>query len=272
MDIKHVVAQNPLHPIYQPRAVRHDLENPPLRWVNFSEGVFEIGHRGPGFCFDNERPRHRVFLEPFQIASRSVTNGDYLEFINDAGYERPELWLSLGWFVVNEQNWNAPLYWEKHDGEWFSFTLSGWRKIEPAEPVCHVSYFEADAFARWSKARLPTEAEWEIASAPFPLAGNFVESKNFHPTPLRFDSRGGLEQFFGDVWEWTQSAYSTYRGYAPPDGALGEYNGKFMCNQYVLRGGCCATSQSHMRRTYRNFFGPDKRWPFSGIRLAREVL
>ena len=203
---------------------------------------------------------------------RLVTNGEYLEFIEDGGYRRPEFWLSLGWYTVNEQRWEAPLYWEKRDESWWVFTLAGMRELDTDEPVCHVSYFEADAFARWAKSRLPTEFEWEVAAADLPYAGNFAETNRFHPQPLdETATRQPLAQMFGDVWEWTSSSYSPYPGYAPTAGALGEYNGKFMCNQYVLRGGSCATSQSHIRKTYRNFFPPNARWQFTGLRLARTV-
>ncbi|MBA4147614.1 MAG: ergothioneine biosynthesis protein EgtB [Verrucomicrobia bacterium] len=269
MDIKHVFAQNPIYPVYRQRREREETRTSPLHWIDFPEGVYTMGNDGTEFCFDNEKPRHRVFLEPFQLASRLITNGEYLAFMEDGGYERPELWLSLGWLHLNEQNWNAPLYWEKPDGDWHAFTLSGLRRINPAEPVCHISYFEADAFARWAQVRLPTEAEWEAASATAPLIGNFVEHELYHPAPSTKIPSHQLTQMFGDLWEWTSSSYAPYPNYDPPTGALGEYNGKFMCNQYVLRGGCCATSQMHIRRTYRNFFAPDKRWPFSGIRLAK---
>ena len=287
-DIKHMLSQNPLCPVYSaPQNVEGSerrSERPatfqvpgnghapmPLRWVSFPEGIYSIGHEGEDFAFDNEGPRHRVFLDNFQLASRLVTNGEYLAFLEDGGYERPEFWLAAGWFTVNEQKWSAPLYWEKRDGEWFAFTLAGLRKINLSEPVCHVSYFEADAYARWAGGRLPTEAEWEIASVNLPVIGNFVEEQHLHPIPLRQTGSGELAQMFGDVWEWTQSSYSPYPGYTTAKGAIGEYNAKFMCNQYVLRGGSCATSQTHIRRTYRNFFAPDKRWQFMGIRLAKGV-
>jgi ergothioneine biosynthesis protein EgtB len=269
-DIKHVFAQNPLYPLFRERRTNHGAKPPPLKWLQFSEGLYSIGHEGGGFCFDNERPRHRVFLEPFQIASRPITNGEFLAFIEDGGYERPELWLSLGWFAVNDQKWTAPLYWEKRGGVWHTFTLAGLRRLEPSEPVCHVSYFEADAFARWAGARLPFEAEWEVAAAELPVRGNFADVENFHPMPPPSGSEEPA-QMFGDVWEWTHSSYAPYPGYAPPQGALGEYNGKFMCNQYVLRGGSCATSRAHIRHTYRNFFPPEKQWQFSGIRLAKNA-
>jgi ergothioneine biosynthesis protein EgtB len=198
-----------------------------------------------------------------------VTNGEYIAFINDNGYARAELWLSLGWMTVNEQHWQSPLYWVKRDGRWWNFTLSGFRPLDEDEPVTHISYFEADAYANWAGARLPTEFEWERAAAKIDIEGNFVESEIFHPRPT-LASAEDLHQMFGDVWEWTRSAYAPYPGYRAASGALGEYNGKFMCNQYVLRGGSCATSRSHIRRTYRNFFQPEKRWQFTGIRLARD--
>ncbi len=270
-DIKHVFTMNPLRPVYRERiAPAKRTEAPSLQWVSFSEGVYWIGHQGEGFSFDNEGPRHREFLQPFALASRLVTNGEYLAFIEDGGYERPEFWLSAGWNALQEQGWKAPFYWERHDGRWMMMTLSGMRPVEASEPVCHVSYFEADAYAQWAGARLPTEAEWEVAAAAVPLEGNFVESGSYHPLPASTTTDGELTQMFGDVWEWTRSAYSPYPGYKPLPGALGEYNGKFMCNQYVLRGGSCATSESHIRRTYRNFFPPDACWQFSGIRLAND--
>jgi ergothioneine biosynthesis protein EgtB len=201
-----------------------------------------------------------------------VTNGDYLEFIQDGGYRRAEFWLSMGWATVQQERWRAPLYWEEHDGAWLHYTLSGLRPVDPAEPVTHVSYFEADAYARWAGARLPTEAEWEMAAATVPIQGNFVESGRFHPMALDVSAAGpALVQLFGDVWEWTQSSYSPYPGFRIAPGALGEYNGKFMCNQYVLRGGSCVTPESHIRPTYRNFFPPEARWQFSGVRLAQDA-
>ena len=273
-DIKHLFSQNPLHPIYR-RASPHDMAGtgPPLEWLEFPGGLHWIGQGEKGFSFDNEGPRHQEFLSPFQLASRLVTNAEYIEFIEEGGYARPELWLSLGWFTVNENKWSCPLYWAKQDDRWHDYTLSGFRPIAPEEPVCHLSFFEADAYARWASARLPTEAEWELASGEAPLKGNFVENGSYHPRPSGGDRASKpLAQMFGDVWEWTRSAYSPYPGYNPPTGAIGEYNGKFMCNQYVLRGGSCATSQTHIRRTYRNFFPPDKRWQFTGIRLARDPI
>jgi ergothioneine biosynthesis protein EgtB len=277
MDIKHVFSENPLYPVYVPRESASVATVPALDWVSFPEGVSWIGHEGPGysydsFAFDNEGPRHRTFVDAFRLASRLTTNGDYLQFMADGGYERPEFWLSDGWATVQGQQWKAPFYWEQRDGAWWEMTLNGQREVHPAEPVCHVSYYEADAFARWAGARLPTEAEWEVAAEDLPIEGNFVESGFYHPTALtQARTDGKPDQMFGDVWVWTQSSYSPYPGYHPAPGALGEYNGKFMCDQYVLRGGCCATSHSHMRRTYRNFFPASARWPFTGIRLANDA-
>jgi len=278
-DIKHVFAQNPLYPVFRegsdaalPRKLSGDgAARRPYPFVEFQEAIVEIGHAGRGFAYDNEGPRHQALVSAFSLASRPVTNGEYTEFIEDGGYRRPEFWLSLGWMTVNEQRWQAPLYWMKHDGGWWNFTLSGFRPVGESEPVTHVSYFEADAYANWAGARLPTEFEWERAALDCPIEGNFVEDENFHPRALFASEHDRhLHQMFGDVWEWTRSAYSPYPGYRAAPGALGEYNGKFMCNQYVLRGGSCATSRSHIRPTYRNFFQPEKRWQFTGIRLARD--
>jgi ergothioneine biosynthesis protein EgtB len=227
-----------------------------------------VGHGGRDFAFDNETPAHREFVEAYVFADRLITNAEYLEFVRDRGYARPELWLSDGFRTATERNWTAPLYWESsHDGV---FTLAGVRPLEPAAPVCHVSYYEADAFARWSGARLPTEAEWESVARDEPVSGNFLESGWLEPRAASAASRAP-RQLFGDVWEWTQSAYSPYPGFRALAGALGEYNGKFMANQMVLRGGSCVTPNGHVRSTYRNFFPPDARWQFSGIRLARSA-
>jgi ergothioneine biosynthesis protein EgtB len=278
-DIKHVFAQNTLYPVFRQRnGDVAEKKITPIRFIDFEETVTAIGHDGDGFAYDNEGPRHRAFVHAFSLATRPVTNGEYIAFIEDNGYNRPEFWLSLGWMAVNEQRWNAPLYWTKRDGTWWNFTLSGLRPVDQSEPVTHVSYFEADAYANWAGARLPTEFEWERAALSCPIEGNFVETELFHPvaaaSAVSADKPGKgqrLHQMFGDVWEWTRSAYSPYPGYRAGPGALGEYNGKFMCNQYVLRGGSCATSRTHIRRTYRNFFQPEKRWQFTGIRLARDA-
>jgi ergothioneine biosynthesis protein EgtB len=271
-DIKNVFSNNPLYPVFRQRDERPERrEVRPAGYLNFEETILEIGHDGDGFCYDNEGPRHRALVPAFSLATRPVTNGEYLAFIEAGGYERPEYWLSLGWTTVNEQRWQAPLYWMKRDGCWWNFTLSGMRPIDQAEPVTHVSHFEADAFANWSGARLPTEFEWERAAAGIPIEGNFVDTERFHPAPVASQRDEGLEQIYGDVWEWTRSAYLPYPGYRAAPGALGEYNGKFMSNQMVLRGGSCATSRSHLRPTYRNFFQPEKRWQFTGIRLARDL-
>lgn len=269
-DFKYIFGQNPLCPVYKEREEPKSTFLPELNWVSFKEGIYKIGNDGHEFTYDNEHPRHRVFLEPFELSNRLISNGEYLEFMNDGGYKRSELWLDDGWATVNKEGWNSPLYWQKRDGKWLNYTLSGLRKVELSEPVTHISYYEADAFARWSDARLPTEAEWEVAAGDLPYKGNFVEEQHFHPRPLQEDGEG-LKQMYGDVWEWTKSSYEAYPGYKPLPGALGEYNGKFMCSQYVLRGGSCATSQTHIRKTYRNFFYPDARWQFNGIRLARTI-
>jgi ergothioneine biosynthesis protein EgtB len=270
-DIKHVLSCNPLWPAYRrlPDHVPATIARS-SRWSARRGGVVEIGHQGQSFAFDMEGPRHKVFLPPFDLHDRLVTNGEFLEFVNDGGYRRPDLWLSLGWSTVRDQEWAAPLYWVERDGKWHEFSLGGLRPLRADEPVCHISYFEADAFARWSGARLPTEAEWEHAAVGVDLQGSFVESNRYHPRAIDAD-RAGLTQMYGEVWQWTASPFTPYPGYAAPSGALGEYNGKFMCNQYVLRGGSCATPASHMRATYRNFFPPDARWQFSGIRLARDA-
>jgi ergothioneine biosynthesis protein EgtB len=266
-DIKHAFSLNVLRPAYSTRLLELARAIPALGWHAFTEDVYDIGHAGRGFSFDNEGPRHSVFVQSFSLASRAVTCGEYLEFIEDGGYGRADLWLSDGWDAVRAQGWSAPLYWEQRGGEWWSFTLTGMRPVQKAEPVCHVSYYEADAYARWAGARLPTEAEWEVAMEPEKVSGNLLEEGRFHPAQA---NGSGLVQGFGDVWEWTQSPYVPYPGYRPAEGALGEYNGKFMVNQLVLRGGSCATPRSHIRSSYRNFFPPGARWQFSGLRLARD--
>lgn len=272
-DIKHVLSVNPLRPAYRDVPTGPETPIPSLDWVHFDEGVVEIGYNGDGFSYDNELPRHRHFQHEFLLANRLVTHGEYLEFMEDGGYERPELWLSAGWATVQERDWSEPFYWEPEGEGWALYTLGGMRAIDPQEPVCHLTYFEADAFARWKGARLPFEQEWEVAARSYPIAGNFVDEGAFHPvrTPGLQNGDGPLLQLYGDVWEWTRSQYQPYPGYEPLPGAIGEYNGKFMCNQFVLRGGSCATSQSHLRPTYRNFFHPDEAWQFTGLRLARDV-
>lgn len=272
-DLKHVFSVNPLRPVYRQRPdPGRGTGAPPLRWIEFEEGVRSIGHAGPGFHFDNEGPRHRRFFEPFALADRPTTNAEYLAFMEDDGYARPELWMAEGWAAREENEWTAPFYWERRDGEWWTFTLSGMRPVDPDEPVCHVTWFEADAYSRWAGARLPREDEWEVAAGA-EIAGNLAENDRFHPTAVEEDGPAspGLRQMFGDVWEWTSSAYAAYPGYRAEKGALGEYNAKFMCGQFVLRGGSCVTPLTHLRRTYRNFFHPSAAWQFSGIRLARDV-
>ena len=270
-DIKHVLAQNPLYPVFAEAAPQSGNESiAPQRFVEFEEAITSIGHDGDGFSYDNEGPRHRALVLPFSLSNRLITNGEYLEFMEAGGYTRPEFWLSLGWTTVNEQRWRSPLYWIERDGSWWNFTLSGLRPVNESEPVTHVSYFEADAYANWAGARLATEFEWERAAADLPIAGNFVDNERFHPSPASGSHNDALQQIYGDAWEWTRSAYLPYPGYKAGPGALGEYNGKFMSNQMVLRGGSCATSRDHVRLTYRNFFQPEKRWQFTGIRLARD--
>jgi ergothioneine biosynthesis protein EgtB len=274
-DSKHLFSCNALRPAYagtaRPRPV---VSAGPHAWLDYPGGIVQVGYDGKGFCFDNETPLHQVLLRPYQLARRPVTQGEYLAFIEDGGYSRPDLWLSLGWDAIHAQGWNAPLYWEQVDGAWQAFTLHGMEALDLDAPVTHISYFEADAYARWAGARLPREAEWEQAARN--LGGvdphaNMVESGALHPRAAAAGGVGTPVQMYGDVWEWTASPYEPYPGFAPAAGAVGEYNGKFMCNQYVLRGGSCATPRSHIRATYRNFFPPDARWQFSGLRLARDM-
>jgi ergothioneine biosynthesis protein EgtB len=263
-DVKHLFAANPLHPAYAPGspAPLPAGERAPA-WISHPPALREIGHHGTGFAFDNESPRHPVFVAAFRLADRPVTNREWLAFMAGGGYAKPQLWLSDGWATVSAEGWRSPLYWEQRDGEWWTMTpraCAGWSRRSRSA----TSLLRADAYAQWAGARLPTEAEWEVASEDCPMEGNFVESGLFHPSA----ASGGL---FGNVWEWTRSAYLPYPGYRPFPGALGEYNGKFMSNQFVLRGGSCATPRTHIRRTYRNFFPPSARWQFSGLRLARDA-
>ncbi len=269
MDIKHNFAVHPLRPAYRdPRPQGVTTHAPSLRWIEQPSGFYEVGHGATTFAFDNETPRHRVWLEDHRLASRLVTNGEYLAFIEDAGYGKPQYWLADAWFILRKEGWHAPLYWEKIEGQWWQMTLEGMRPLNEHEPVCHVSFYEADAFARWSGKRLPMEAELEVAVQDKPVGGSFVDSDRLHPRTARGADDG---QWYGDLWEWTQTPYGPYPGFRPLAGSLGEYNGKFMCNQMVLRGGCCVTPHSHMRSTYRNFFYPHDRWQFAGIRLAEDV-
>ncbi|MFC4527853.1 ergothioneine biosynthesis protein EgtB [Dyella halodurans] len=266
-DIKHAFASNPLLPAYTSRpAPRGSAEMVSLDFIAGREGIVEIGHQGGDFAFDNEGPRHRVLLQPHALANRLITNAEYAEFVHDGGYAEPSLWLSDGWDTVRRENWQRPYYWREDLAS--EFTLAGEQPIDPHAPVCHVSYFEADAFARWAGARLPTEAEWERAAASLPVQGNFLDERALHPLPV--SQSPGLLQMFGDVWEWTASPYVSYPGFRPLAGALGEYNGKFMCGQWVLRGGSCATPREHIRASYRNFFPPHARWQFMGIRLGQD--
>ena len=266
MDIKHVLSRNPLLPAYDHLRTPACVPSPTRTWTEVAGGVAEIGHDGGGFSFDNELPRHPVYVGAFAIAEGAVTCGEWMAFIEDGGYQRPELWLSDGWATVQDEQWQAPLYWSMVDDEWHEFTLGGPITVNPGQPVCHVSYYEADAFARWAGHRLPTEAEWEVAAARHRVGGHFLDQTLLHPTPARPGPPTGP---YGDVWQWTSSAYSPYPGFEPAPGAVGEYNGKFMVNQYVLRGGSCVTPPGHLRTTYRNFFPPSARWAFSGLRLAR---
>jgi ergothioneine biosynthesis protein EgtB len=276
-DIKHAFFSNPLHPSYQPASLAgkgsHSI--PKLSWHSFKGGLIEIGHQIDAgnpldFCFDNETPRHKIYLEPFQIANRHVTCREYLEFMSDDAYTRPELWLSDGWETVKPAGWQAPLYWERDPGDetgWRVFTLRGWHGLSILldTPACHISFFEADAFARWRGCRLPTEAEWEFVASHNPRTGNLLDTGRLHPATSTSE---GVDQLFGDCWEWTASPYTGYPGYKPSPGAIGEYNGKFVPTQMILRGGSCVTPADHVRATYRNFFQPATRWQFTGIRLA----
>ena len=280
-DIKHLLSINPLEPVFRASKTPDAAAVRSLGWHRYAGGLVEAGHGGAGFSFDNETPRHRAYLEPFDLASRPIRNGEFAAFIADGGYRRPDLWLSEGLAMCQEENWQAPLYWQRRDDRWWQFTLAGMRPVRMEEPVCHVSFYEADAFARWAECRLPTELEWEHAAQDVPVEGNFLEAGRFHPdAPLdppatlagaREPTRETPLQLFGDVWEWTASPYRPYPGFRAAAGALGEYNGKFMSSQMVLRGGSCVSPRSHLRASYRNFFYPGARWQFSGFRLARDA-
>jgi ergothioneine biosynthesis protein EgtB len=271
-DILALFAANPLRPRYgqaQAQAQRNEATN--IGWTAYSGGIERVGHAGHGFAWDNEGPAHDTLIHPFRIAHRLVTNGEFLEFIQDGGYETATLWLSDGWGLVNREGWREPLYWEQCEGEWREMTLRGLTPLDRATPVAHVSYYEAAAFARWAGSRLPTEFEWEVAAQRAPEAANDLSSGALRPLPGPSGAAGAPRQMFGDVWEWTASAYLPYPRYRPPQGALGEYNGKFMVGQHVLRGGSCVTPKGHIRATYRNFFYPHQRWQFMGLRLAEDL-
>ncbi len=265
MDVKHNFNANPLKPAY-----RNDLkipagQNTAIDWIEFDGGIKNIGTDGNEFCFDNETPSHEILLRPFKLSARFVTNSEYIEFIHDGGYSNPALWLADGWAMIQTRDWSHPLYWSDAKGNWQQFTLGGMRELNPNEPVCHISYYEADAFARWSGNRLPLEAELELMLEPQTISGNFVEDDYLHPMPANDNG-----QYYGDLWAWTASPYTPYMGFKPLAGTMGEYNGKFMSNQMVLKGGSCITSRDHIRPTYRNFFYPEERWAFTGIRLAAD--
>lgn len=273
-DVKHNFACNPMRPVYNKfKPLDSGNESINAEFISIKGGVHEIGAANSGFSYDNERPRHKTYFDDFKLMNRLVTCGEFMEFVNDGGYKKAQLWLSDGWETINTNHWQHPFYWIKLDEQWHIWTLSGLRPINPNEPVCHLSYYEADAYANWAGCRLPTEAEWEVAAQKHvkdETAGNFMDSKTFHPVPAKRDDTE-LIQMMGDVWEWTGSAYLPYPGYPRYPGPLGEYNGKFMINQMVLRGGSCATPKDHVRMTYRNFFQCDKRWQFSGMRLAKDA-
>lgn len=278
MDIKHVFSCNPLYPAYDAMARDGVADAAAMGWIEIDGGIRKIGHAGAGFAFDNEGPAHEVLLRDFRIGSRLVTNGEYRAFMEDDGYSRSEFWFMDGIETVRRNGWKAPAYWRDVDGEWFEFTLAGLRPVDPSEPVGHVSYYEAAAYAAWAGCRLATEAEWECAAAALPAniedGANLMSSDRLHPAVAASsigDNEERPRQMIGDLWEWTQSPYSNYPGFRPVPGAIGEYNGKFMANQMVLRGGCCATPEGHIRTTYRNFFYPHQRWMFSGIRLAADA-
>ncbi len=269
-DIKHLFSFNPLCPSYEDCPDPDHVPQQPACWQTFRSGTHVLGNKGDVFAFDNEMPAHKVHIADFELASRPVSNGEFLLFMEESGYSKPEFWLSDAWLLVQQNQWQCPLYWQEVDGEWHTFTLGGLRPVRKDEPVTHISYYEADAYARWANARLPTEQEWELVAMQQQVDGNFVESGYLHPMPA--EKTDSMQKMFGDIWEWTQSPYVAYPGFTPAAGELAEYNGKFMCNQMVLRGGSCVTPRSHIRATYRNFFPPSARWQFSGLRLARNPV
>jgi ergothioneine biosynthesis protein EgtB len=268
-DLKHAMSLNPLHPVIYAQDAPAMREADDFDWIDFDGGLREIGWPGNGFAFDNEGPLHQVFLRPYRLASRPVTNAEFLSFVADGGYRNARLWLSDGWATVQREGWTQPIYWKETDGAWCEYTLAGLRPLDPAAPVSHISFVEANAYAEWAGARLPSEFEWEAAAGGVPVAGNFADSGAFHPQAAK--PAQGLRQMFGDVWEWTQSAYAPYPGFKADADVVGEYNGKFMVNQLVLRGGSCATPAGHIRASYRNFFYSHHRWQFSGLRLAEDA-
>lgn len=268
MDTRYNFFINPLHPAYHSIDIQTAAPIPAMGWQEFTAGIIEIGHGSNAFSYDNERPRHKTYIQDFRLGTRLITNAEYLTFINDGGYDRVDLWLSDAWHTIKEQNWQAPLYWFKEGCDWRHFDLTGAHDLRMDEPVSHLSYYEADAYARWAGKRLPTEAEWEHAASTQTISGNFLDNGLYVPRPVQ---QAGLTQLYGDLWEWTQSAYLPYPGFHPLPGTLGEYNGKFMSDQMVLRGGCCTTAQDHIRASYRNFFRAADRWMFSGLRLAEDI-
>ncbi|NIZ63228.1 ergothioneine biosynthesis protein EgtB [Sedimentitalea sp. CY04] len=267
-DLLHALSHNPLLPAYREPTPAPVAKAAPLDWIEHGGGLLEIGHDGNGFAYDCEGPRHKTYLRPFRLASRLVTNGDWIEFMQAGGYQSAEHWLSDAWACKQREDWDAPLYWWQQDDQWWSYTLRGPQPVDLNAPVVHVSYYEADAFARWSGQRLPTEAEWEVIAREYPIKGNFLETGNHRPVASQHPND---PQLWGDVWEWTQSPFTPYPGFRAPKGAVGEYNGKFMCNQFVLRGGSCATPIDQMRSSYRTFFYPHQRWQMLGLRLADDV-
>lgn len=273
MDIKHNFFINPLRPVYQQPSYHFSAPAQKIQWLPFEGGVSTLGHEGPGFVYDNETPRHKIYVNPFRLASRPVINSEYIDFIQTGAYDNSDLWYADAWKKIQQQQWLAPLYWQQIEGDWWHMTLSGMSRVDLNAPVCHISFYEASAYARWKNKRLPSEAEWEMAVKNIPITGNLYSSKHLQPrAPALKKDNISLQQMFGDVWEWTQSAYAAYPGYRQEQGTLGEYNGKFMSNQMVLRGGCCVSPDDHIRPTYRNFFYPHDRWQFSGFRLAEDAL